>query len=381
MEALGRGLNIERARQSSSRPAPLLFLEEKPPFAYNPNGSTAPRRKYMPANSRVYGIGNILIDALVRVTDDDILKLELAKGTMHLTEGAERLKILSFIKTREATYNCGGSAPNVVITLAGLQVPSALSGRIGPDEFGEIYDERLSEHGVESFLHKGEGSTGSSVIMITPDSERTMNTHLGVNRDYSLDDINPEAIAGADYFFFTGYMWDTPNQKKALTKAMEVAKSNGTKIVFDAADPFAVTRHHGDFLHLIENHFDVVLANREEAKLIFNDDDIDSCVNKLAALCDTAIVKDGPRGSYIKEGTQTHRIPVNTVHAVDTTGAGDIYAAGFIFGLSQKWDTAKAGKFASYLASQIVCVTGAQFSVSDIKRLNQELKDDSWDNF
>lgn len=335
----------------------------------------------MPATSKVYGIGNVLIDVLIRVSDEDIAKLELAKGTMHLTEGAERLKILSFIKTREATYNCGGSAPNVVITLAGLEVAAALSGRIGPDEFGEIYNERLFEHGVESFLHRGEGSTGSSVIMITPDSERTMNTHLGVNRDFSLTDINPEAIAAADYFFFTGYMWDTPNQKKALTRAMEVAKANNTKIVFDAADPFAVTRHHGDFLHLIENHFDVVLANREEAKLIFNDDDIDSCVKKLADLCGTAIVKDGPRGSYIKEEENSFRIPVNTVDAVDTTGAGDIYAAGFIYGLSQNWNTEKAGKFASYLASQIVCVTGAQFSVSDIERLNQELKDGSWDNF
>lgn len=197
--------------------------------------------------------------------------------------------------------------------------------------------------------------------MISPDSERTMNTHLGINRDYSPAELNPEAIAESDYFFFTGYMWDTPKQKAALTRAMEIAKESGTKIVFDAADPFAVRRHHGEFLHLIENHFDVVLANREEARLIFDCDDIDICVEKLGSLCDTAIVKDGPRGSIISHRggiypskdkaclvsttcpVSTYRIPVNKVEAVDTTGAGDIYAAGFLYGLCRGWPTPGRG--------------------------------------
>ena len=330
---------------------------------------------------RVYGIGNVLIDIFARVTDEDITALKLAKGTMHLTEGEERRRILSFIENRPVSYRPGGSAPNVIMTLAGLETAAALSGRIGNDRFGTLYESRLREQGARSCLKAGPGDTGTSIILITPDSERTMNTHLGVNRDYSPRDIDPGILARADFFFFTGYMWDTDNQKAALKEAMEKARESGTRIVFDAADPFAVTRHHGEFLHLIENHFDVVLANREEARLIFDEEDPGRCADRLAELCDTAIIKDGPRGSVIRQGGKTWKIPVNPVTAVDTTGAGDIYAAGYLYGLCRGWETPRAGKFASYLASRIVTVTGAQFEKDELLRIRQAVSDETWDRF
>lgn len=330
---------------------------------------------------RVYGIGNILIDIFARVSDEDISALKLAKGTMHLTEGEERRRILSFIENQPVSYRPGGSAPNVIMTLAGLETSSALSGRIGNDRFGTLYESRLRDQGARSCLKAGPGDTGTSIILITPDSERTMNTHLGVNRDYSPRDIDPKILAQADFFFFTGYMWDTENQKAALREAIKIARDSGTKIVFDAADPFAVTRHHGEFVHLIENHFDVVLANREEARLIFHEEDLERCAGRLSELCDTAIIKDGPRGSVIRQGDKTHHIPVNPVTAVDTTGAGDIYAAGYLYGLCRGWEISRAGKFASYLASRIVTVTGAQFEKDELTRIRQAVEDGTWDRF
>ncbi len=327
----------------------------------------------------VYGIGNVLMDILVRVEEQDIVDLGLAKGTMHLTSGEERNRIVEFVRHHESTYECGGSAPNTIITLASLGVPSALSGKIGHDEFGIKYDNRLAEHGVKSFLSRGGGSTGSSIIMVTPDTERTMNTSLCINSEYSVDNINPDAIALADFFFFTGYMWDTESQKKALIRSIEIAKEAGTKIVFDAADPFAVHRADGEFHRLIEDHFDIVLANAEEARIMFDGEDPHTAVDHLARLCEIAIVKDGSRGSMVKRGTEKHIIPVNEVNAVDTTGAGDIYASGFIYGLCRKWDLEKSGLFASWLASQIVRCTGAQFSYTDVERINEAVADGSWD--
>ena len=333
----------------------------------------------MADKSKVYGIGNVLMDILVRVEEQDITNLGLAKGTMHLTEGKEREKIVNFVQNHEAVYECGGSAPNTIITLSSLGVPAGLSGKIGPDDFGERYNARLAEHGVTSFLALGEGDTGSSVIMVTPDSERTMNTSLCINSEYSVDNINPGAIEEADYFFFTGYMWDTESQKNALLKAIDIAKGAGTKIVFDAADPFAVHRAEGEFHRLIEKHFDIVLANAEEARIMFDRADPESAVAQLSQLCDIAIVKDGSRGSLVQSGDEKHIIPVNTVDAEDTTGAGDIYASGFIFGLCRGWDLYRSGLFASWLASQIVRVTGAQFCAADVKRLNAAVADGSWD--
>ncbi|MBI9103525.1 MAG: adenosine kinase [Spirochaetales bacterium] len=333
----------------------------------------------MPDKIDVYGIGNVLMDILVRVEEQDIVDLGLSKGTMHLTDGEERDKIVEFVRNHEAVYSCGGSAPNTTITLSSLGIPSGLSGKIGHDDFGRKYNARLAEHGVSSFLAEGNGDTGSSVIMVTPDSERTMNTSLCINSEYSVDNINPEAIRQADYFFFTGYMWDTPSQKAALLKAIEIAKEAGTKIVFDAADPFAVRRAEGEFHKLIEEHFDIVLANAEEARIMFNGEDPQTAVDHLAGICDIAIVKDGSRGSIVKSGSEKYIIPVNRVEAVDTTGAGDIYAAGFIYGLCKKWDLQKSGLFASYLASQIVTFTGAQFSTDAASRINAALADGSWD--
>lgn len=333
----------------------------------------------MPIKPAVYGIGNVLIDILVRVSEEDILKLGLIKGSMHLTDGEERDRIVNLVRSLEAVYECGGSAPNTIITLAALGVPVALSGKIGPDDFGRRYSERLTEHGVTSYLSEAEGHTGSSIILITPDSERTMNTSLGVNRTYSPADINPEAIEAADYFFFTGYMWDTVNQKNALLKAIDIAKSTGTTIVFDAADPFAVHRAEGEFISLIRDHFDIVLANTEESRILFDGAEPEAAVQRLSDLCDIAVIKDGCRGSFIRRGSESHHIPVFPANTTDTTGAGDIYAAGLIYGLSSGWNLYRSGLFASYLAGRIVSVTGAQFPQEQITDIRRRVKDGSWE--
>ena len=311
---------------------------------------------------QVYGIGNVLIDIVSSADDADLKNLGLDKGIMKLVEGEERDRIVEFINSNSSEYHCGGSAPNTIILLAQLGVAAALSGKIGNDDFGSLYERQLSKHGVLSYLTREEGNTGSSIILVSPDSERTMNTSLENNRKYCKNDIQEDLIREADYLYFTGYMWDTDNQKKALLKAISVAEEAGTKIVFDAADPFAVRRSAGEFRRLIEKHFNIVLANAEEARLLFGNPDLEYCSAGLADICDIAVVKNGAEGSVIKSGGKSYSIPVYRVNAVDTTGAGDIYAAGFIYGLCTGKSLYESGRIASKLAAGIVGQFGAQFS-------------------
>ncbi len=311
---------------------------------------------------QVYGIGNVLIDIVSNAEDEDLRRLGLDKGIMKLVAGEERDRIIEFTNLSESQYHCGGSAPNTIITLAQLGVKTALSGKIGNDDFGRIYQEQLYKHGVKSYLSHAEGNTGSSIILVTPDSERTMNTSLENNQRYSPSDIQEDEIRKADYLYFTGYMWDTENQKNALLKAIQIAEESGTKIVFDAADPFAVRRSNGGFYNLIEKHFDIVLCNAEEARLMFDNEDLDFCSEKLASICEIAVVKNGAKGSVVKSGGKKFKIPVYKVDAIDTTGAGDIYAAGFLYGLCNGKTLEECGNIASKLAAGIVEQTGAQFS-------------------
>ena len=318
---------------------------------------------------QVYGIGNVLIDVVVHVTDEDLASLGLDKGIMKLTEGEERDKIVDFIRTKKPEFHCGGSAPNTIITLSQLGVNAALSGKIGPDDLGDRYEKQLKDHNVTSYLTRGEGNTGTSIILVSPDSERTMNTSLEINREYGIENIQPDAIAGAEYLYFTGYMWDTESQKNALTRAIEIAKEAGTKIVFDAADPFAVNRSEGEFCRLVENHFDIVFANAEEARLMFGSDDVVKCTEMLSELCDIAVVKNGSRGSVVRKGAESYQIPVYETKAVDTTGAGDIYAAGFLYGICTGKGLEESGHIASKLASGIVGQVGAQFTAERLRSI------------
>ena len=324
----------------------------------------------------VYGIGNPLIDVIVNVEDKDLEKLGLYKGTMNLITLEKRLELTDFIKTKkEPRFSCGGSCPNTVITLASLGIKTTLGGKVGQDEYGTIYKERLSSLGVKDNLAVSSNVTGSSIILITPDSERTMNTYLGANRDYVEDDVCEDEVKHAKYFHFTGYMWDTEGQKAAIRKAIKIAKANGVQISFDIADPFAVGRYRDSFLELIKESCNIVFANKEEARMLFDNYDPYECCKSMGKLCETAIVKNGKKGSFISHKRVVYEIPVMGPETpVDTTGAGDTYAAGFLYGQCKGLDIKESGLIASTLAGQIIKQTGAQFSQEKSAELKASLE-------
>ena len=326
----------------------------------------------------VYGIGNPLIDILAHVDEADLTKLGLSKGTMHLIDLEERSKILSHIDGKEITYRCGGSAPNTVIALSSFGVKTAIAGKIGPDEEGRQYLDQLARFETVSNLAEGRHTTGSSIILVTPDAERTMNTFLGANREFTWDDIDFELLEDAKYFYFTGYMWDTEPQKAAILSAVDFCNERNIKIVFDVADPFAVNRNREAFLDLIHRHVHLVFANCEEAKILFGKEDPAACAGELSAMVDVGVVKNGSKGSYVSSGSSLHTIPVNRVEAVDSTGAGDMYAAGFIYGLVNGFSHADCGLCASWLASRIVTQYGAQFREEKFDEINRAFRNGDW---
>lgn len=329
---------------------------------------------------KVYGIGNPLIDVLAHASDQDIEVLELEKGTMTLIDSERGNEILKHIDDREKQYSCGGSAPNTMITLSALDTETALAGMVGNDELGDIYIKRLKSKQVLSDLSVVPGGdTGSCIVLVTPDYERTMSTRLGVCQEFGPDHVNHYRIAHADYFYFTGYMWDTDSQKEAIKAAISTARKNNTKVAFDVADPFCVERHRDDFHDLIENHVDVLLANREEARLLLDFDDPEKASAELAKKNVIAAVKNCADGSCITENnSKTSLIDAFTVKAVDSTGAGDNYAAGFIYGLINGYSIAEAGRLASYIAAQIVRQTGAQFDEETAKTVKNDIVEGKW---
>lgn len=326
-------------------------------------------------NPIVYGIGNPLIDISVQIPEKDLAYLGIHKGTMHLIDAQRRAELLKHIENKHSEYSCGGSCPNTIITLASLGITAVLAGKVGNDEFGTMYRDRLQTLDVCDELVTCDEPTGSSIILLTPDSERTMNTYLGANRLFHRKDIKEDSIRNADYFHFTGYMWDTENQKEAVQRAITIAHESQTKVSFDIADPFAVGRNRDTFRTLIADHADVVFANSEEARILFDNYDPYECCRSMGKLCEIAIVKNGKMGSYISYKETVTRIPVQgPVIPKDTTGAGDVYAAGFLYGMVRGLPVETAGYIASVLAGEIIGQHGAQFSQEKAKKLRERLE-------
>ena len=327
----------------------------------------------------VFGIGNPLIDVVFQAADSDLAELELDKGIMHLVTLERRQEILNHFSGIAPAFRPGGSAPNTMLACGGMGIPAVISGKIGDDEFGHTYEQQVTDYGIQSRLVRGTGATGSSVILVTPDGERTMNTYLGMCQEYNHSDVDDELLRRSSFLYFTGYMWDTDVQKGAIQHAMDVAHKAGVRVVFDVADPFAVRRYRDDFLSLLERDVDIVFANRTEARILFDREEIGSSgetetlVRLLGERVSIAALKTGKDGSTIISDGEVVAVPGRPITPLDTTGAGDMYAAGFLVALETGRTPREAAQLAGRMAEEIIVETGAQFSVKRIRELRETL--------
>jgi hypothetical protein len=316
----------------------------------------------------VFGMCNALFDLQAEVSDATLVELGVEKGTMRLVSADEQKALVPAVYTHIVNTQAGGSGANTMIGIAQMGGSTSFTSRVGRDEHGPMYKASLEEIGVKPNLGEAlAGETGLCLVLITPDAQRTMGTFLGVSQELHPEDVNVPDLLQSKYLYVTGYLWDTDTQKEAVEFAMREAKQvDDVKVALSLSDPFCVGRHKDDFTRLLVEYVDVVFANRDEAKMMTGEDDARVAAKKLAELCGgLAVVTLDKEGSILVQGDDVHEIPIYPVHAVDTTGAGDMYAAGILYGLAKELPLPITGRIAAWAAGKVVAHLGPRLPSLD----------------
>lgn len=317
----------------------------------------------------VFSMCNALYDIQAEVHDEILRELSLEKGSMILLSEEQQAAIVPRVYTHIVHTEAGGSGANTAFGVALLGGTACYTSRVGDDEHANHYRAGLSERGVKPNLGTGNGATGVSLILVTPDAQRTMCTYLGRSRELTAGDVNLDDLRASKYLYVTAYLWDTDNQKAAVLRAMEEANRAGVKVALSLSDPFCVHRHKDELLRLISRHVDLLFGNYAEAEALTDTDTPEEALRVLSTHSDIAVVTLDERGSLIRQGDQVVSIPVYPVKAVDTTGAGDMYAAGLLYGLTRGYSLEITGRIAAYAAAQVVAKMGPRLETIDQEAL------------
>jgi sugar/nucleoside kinase (ribokinase family) len=314
----------------------------------------------------VYGIGNPLLDFVTHQKEEFVQRLQTRPGTMNLVSAEEMAEILS--RVRRYCNIPGGSCANTIRGLAWLGgdalPPAVYSGAVGDDERGICYRRIIETAGIVHRLAVKKSATGCSLIVVTPDRERTMFTHLGACRELGPADIDYGLLKKSQILYFTGFMWDSECQKQAALEAADFALKREIPIAFDLADPFVVERYGREFRSWIPGRVKILFGNEEEVRLLFQTEAVEEEIAAAAGgLAETVLIKTGAGGCLLVEGNSVKHVPTAAVAAVDTTAAGDCFAAGFLLGRLRGLSSLKAAEQANRLASAIVTVDGCDFTL------------------
>ena len=283
----------------------------------------------------VVALGNAIVDVLAHEDDAFLAEQGLAKGSMQLVDEAEAAAIYGAMGP--AIEVSGGSAANTTVGVASLGGTAGFIGKVRDDQLGAVYTHDLRAAGVEFTTPPATDgpATAQSLIIVTPDAERTMNTYLGASTGLAAEDVDPSLIGRASVVFLEGYLWDPPVAKDAFRRAMTLATDSGARVALTLSDAFCVERFRQEFVELLETSVDILFANDAEILSLYQLDDLDAAVTRARAACEIVTVTLGERGSLVVSGDETHDVPSKHVGpVVDTTGACDLYAAGFLFGVT-----------------------------------------------
>ena len=314
-------------------------------------------------SKRILGIGNAIVDVFVKVDDDFLTKNKLIKGSMKLIEKEEFESLKSAIKIEK--IEAGGSVANTMAGIAYLQGKASFIGKINSDEFGKIYKESLEKIKVNfSYSEKSENlSTGASIILITPDSERTMCTYLGISSQLSKDDIKEDYIKGHEIILLEGYLWDKGMSEEMFKHVINLAKKNSIKIAMSLSDIFCVTRHRENFFKLLKNDLNILIGNENEVNELMQKNNLLDSMNELKNINKLFIITRSENGSIaILNNEITNCESTKVEKVLDLTGAGDLFAAGFLKEYLDKSDIQKCLRTGSKLASKIIQKIGARLN-------------------
>lgn len=321
----------------------------------------------------ILGIGNALTDILAVLEDTTLLtRYNLPIGSMQHVDRETGEKIWETLKTMGVQYVAGGSAANTITATAVLGMPSTFIGKVGNDELGSLFKSDLARNGIKSTLFKGVAPSGRAMVFITaPNAERTFAVYLGASIEMGPEELSLEQFQGHDYFHIEGYL---VQNHALLRKAVELAKEAGMIISIDMASYNVVESNYNFLLEIVKDYVDIVFANETEAQ-VFTKREPRKALDELAKLCEIAVVKIGKDGSMLKRGTDYHYIEAWPANTIDATGAGDIYAAGFLFAHSHGLSLRECGQVGSIVAAKVVEVIGPKIDIPRWKIAKQQIRD------
>ncbi len=326
----------------------------------------------------VLGMGNAIVDVLAHADDQFIDELGIVKGSMTLID--EQTAESVYARMGPGIECSGGSAANTIAALASLGGAGAYIGKVRDDQLGGVFRHDITALGIAfETAPGGDGaSTARCMIHVTPDAERTMQTYLGACVELGPDDIDEAMVAAAQVTYMEGYLWDPENAKQAFLRAARMAKAAGRQVSLSLSDPFCVGRHRGEFIDLVENHVDILFANEEEIMSLYQVENFDQAMQEVRAHCAIAALTRSEKGSVIVAGDEVHIVDAVFVkNIVDTTGAGDAYAAGFLYGLTHDQPLDICARLGGSCAAEIISHVGARPDTSLAKLVAGTLKDNS----
>lgn len=325
----------------------------------------------------VIGIGNALVDQEFEVSDAFLKQHSLEKGMMALIEEDDQNKLIAELsKLGELKRQCGGgSAANSLVAFAQFGGSAFYCCKVADDEAGQFYRQDLEQVGIRTNLEtqQNPGTTGRCLVMVTPDAERTMRTHLGITADLSVDELDEEAIAASEYLYIEGYLITSEIARGAINRAKQIARENNTKLVMTCSDPAMVKYFRDGIEDILDGGVDLMFCNREEAELLTGESDAEAAAKALLAQAKTVAITLGKDGALIMDQQRQVHIPGVEVKAIDTNGAGDMFAGAMLYGLTKGLSLADAGRLASHAAAELVTEFGARLSKGRQQQLLERL--------
>ena len=320
---------------------------------------------------KILGMGNALTDILLRIENDEVLaKLNLPKGSMQLVDGGKSKEITTLLSEISPKMATGGSASNTINGITRLGAAAGFVGKIGKDEVGEFFRNDMLNNGVVPHLLYSETPSGQCTVLVSADGERTLCTFLGAACELDAKDLTPEMFVGFDIFHIEGYL---VQNHELIRTAVKMAKEAGLQVSVDLAS-YNVVEENLDFLNeIIRDYIDIVFANEEEARA-FTGKEPEQALIHIADHCDIAVVKIGKEGSFIKSGSESVLVKPRLANCIDTTGAGDLYAAGFLYGLANGYSLDICGKIGSLVSGNVVEVLGAKMTDEVWKQIHADIQ-------
>lgn len=309
----------------------------------------------------VCGIGNAIVDVISNVDDAFLTAEELNKGGMALIDEAQAEAL--YKKMPPGIECSGGSAGNTMAGIASLGGQGAYFGKVSTDQLGDVFAHDMTNGGIHFGTSRSDSgvSTARCLVLVTPDAQRTMNTFLGACVELGPDDVDEAVVKASKVVYMEGYLWDPPGAKAAFLKAAEIAHAAGNKVSLSLSDGFCVDRHRTEFAELVDGPVDILFANESEICALYETDDFEAALAQVRGKCDIAALTRSDKGSTVVTADEVFKVAASPVDkVVDTTGAGDLYAAGFLYGYTQGRHLAEAGQIGALCAAEVISHYGAR---------------------